>query len=426
MNTTTKTPSSTSTTSANGTGPGAAGQSQGAGKPSNNPKTAEYWQHLLSLGYHFRLNVLDDSIEVNGAQISDVLAAEIKNAMQDRGFRNVGRIERAWTGLAYRNQYHPVKEYLDSLKWSGQPAITKLASYLTFAPDCHVSGVNYGEVFLRRWLIGAVAKAVESGQNFMLVFEGDQDIGKSHFVRWLCPIPDLFIEGSINTDDKDSLLRLISKFVWEVAELQNTTRKSDRAALKDFITKNIVTVRKSYGRYDLNKPALANFIGTINPEGSGFLDDPSGNRRFVIVPLMAIDWAYSEKVDVNDVWAEAYQLYQAGEPWRLSGEEKTIQKLLQQGYEATSTLEDMLAMTYEYDPQWDEWTPGIDMLREVEIEFGHTPGSFSSNRDKAELGRVMAKWRVPSKRMRHNTGTPQNPKEGTGQVTCYHGIKKRR
>ena len=97
-----------------------------------------------------------------------------------------------------------------------------------------------------------------------LVLDGPQGIGKSFLVRWLCPKERYYIEGGINTEDKDSLIRLASKWIWEVGELQATTRKADREALKDFISRRDVTVRPAYGRYDIVKPALASFIVTIN------------------------------------------------------------------------------------------------------------------------------------------------------------------
>ena len=117
--------------------------------------------------------------------------------------------------------------------------------------------------------MGAVARAYQKTQSRLLILDGEQGIGKSHFVRWLAaPVKrdDLYIEGPINPDDKDSLVRLMTVWLWEVAELGGTTRKSDREALKHFLSQEQVTVRRPYGRYDLVKPALSAFIGTVNNE----------------------------------------------------------------------------------------------------------------------------------------------------------------
>lgn len=128
---------------------------------------------------------------------------------------------------------------------------------------------------------------------------------------------DYFIEAPINTDDKDSEIRLISAWIWEVSELGATTRKADYEALKAFLTTRKVTVRKPYGRHDISKPALASFIGTIN-NSSGIFSDPTGSRRFLVSKIEEINWDYSVSIDPTDVWAEAMAAYLAGESWKLT------------------------------------------------------------------------------------------------------------
>ena len=116
--------------------------------------------------------------------------------------------------------------------------------------------------------------------------------------------------------DKDFLILLCSKWVWEVEELGATLRKSDIESLKAFLSKEIINVRKPYGRDEIVKPATASFIGTINSSG-GFLADPTGHRRFRVVNIQEIDWGYDKVVDINQVWAQAVALLKAGETWEL-------------------------------------------------------------------------------------------------------------
>jgi predicted P-loop ATPase len=62
-------------------------------------------------------------------------------------------------------------------------------------------------------------------------------------------LPQLFYEGPINPDDKDSLIRLINNWIWEVAELDSTRKRSERSALKHFITdQNIESARIPFGQ----------------------------------------------------------------------------------------------------------------------------------------------------------------------------------
>lgn len=78
-------------------------------------------------------------------------------------------------------------DYLKSLTWDQQPHISRLAAH--FSDTNGVIGL-----YLRKWAIGAVARAYTGAQNAGLVLDGAQGLGKSRFVRWLCPLPKLFVD----------------------------------------------------------------------------------------------------------------------------------------------------------------------------------------------------------------------------------------
>jgi hypothetical protein len=183
---------------------------------------------LRGLGYRFRLNLSDDSIEVNsiGTKLSDIIAARIRMQMRDRGVkRDLKAIEDAYTAEAEANAYHPIKDYFNNLagKWDGKDRVTELA--LKLKGDSGIIEYEDGRrvpvhaVYLVRWMIGVVAKALDGLQNPMLTLDGGQGIGKSLLAAWLCPHPDWFVEGPINTQDKDCDVRLMTKLIWEVSEL---------------------------------------------------------------------------------------------------------------------------------------------------------------------------------------------------------------
>ncbi len=289
---------------------------------------------LKRLGYDFRVNIMDDSLEVSDKPITDLIRARIRRDLRDLGYnRHLTAAEDAYLSEGDFNSYHPIRDKLDSLVWDGLPHIHLLSNYFTELPN-HCNGQTpVFEIFFNRWLIGAVAKILDSKQNAMLVFDGPQGIGKSQFVRWLakCFPEQFFIEKSINPGDKDDEVRLISKVIWEVAELGSTARRADREALKHFISQRQVTVRKPYGHYDVYKPALASLIGTINNE-AGFLSDPTGNRRFLVCTIEKINWDYTE-IDIDQIWAEAVSKYKSGQESEvITDKEIELQKCLNEKY----------------------------------------------------------------------------------------------
>ena len=354
------------------------------------PESQIIMARLEALGWSFRLNLCDETIEVNGHPLGDIIKAEIRVALRDIGLtKKIAAAEDAYYALAKRNSYHPVRDYLDSLKWDGEDHIAALAAHL-HSSDLPIeyrdgSKVAVPYVYLYRWLIAAVAKVYVGSQNAMLVLDGGQGIGKSTLAHWLCPLPGYFIEGPINPSDKDNDIRLISQWIWEVSELDATTRKADQSALKSFITKEVVTVRKSYGHHDIKKPAMASLIGTIN-NTSGFLADETGSRRFMTTKLIHIDRKY-QKIDINQVWAQAVQSYRDGETGRLLGEEAATQAKINEGYQVETVLTDWLERAFYFEPDADTPYSLAEIISAMELDGVKLSGSEKSQT--MELARVL-------------------------------------
>lgn len=342
-------------------------------------RSADYIQALKNLGYTFKYNMCTSTVEVGGTPLSDPVAAEIRGKLRDMGISEVGAAEDAYLANSWQNRYHPLREYLNGLKYEGQDAICDLSGHFQ---DSH--GVF--PIFLRRWLIGAVARVMARAQNRMLVLDGPQGLGKDYFAKWLCsPMPEYYHEGAINPEDKDCRIRLMSTWIWTVSELGATTRKNDREALKSFLTLETVRDRKAYGRFDIQGPALSSFIGTINNEG-GFLSDPTGNRRFMTVKLTEIDWNYS-KFEVDQVWAQAYDLYLSGEPWDLQPDEVRQANEINSVYQVDDLIEAAILKYFQVDPnQLNWWMSTVDIVERMElmgVKFG-SPVSASM-----AIGRAM-------------------------------------
>ena len=177
---------------------------------------------LTDLGYSFRLNEAGDVIEVNGKRLDDFDLATIRARMRAKGFA-ASAVEDIIKMEAARHRYHPIRTYLSTvgMTYDGGQHIAHLAGHFEDTTAPH----RLFDAWLRKWLIGAVAKAMDGSrsQNAMLVLDGPQGIGKSYFARWLCsPLPDYFLDDAINPSDKDSVIRLAMYWIWEVGELGRT------------------------------------------------------------------------------------------------------------------------------------------------------------------------------------------------------------
>lgn len=313
-----------------------------------NPKNpTDYELCLTSAGYKFRFNQLTDRIEylnLNTNEFenySDSAEAAFRLHAMTNGLSK-DTMSEVILVMASNNIYHPIKSYLNSLIWDGNQNIEKLASYL---PDEH----GMFPLFLQKWFVGAVKKIFENGtRNPVLVLDGAQHIGKSTFARKLSWSPDLVQEGAIRPDSNDHEILLTQKVVWEIGELENTTSKSAVGALKDFLSRVTVSTRLPYARYPIVKPAITSFIGTIN-EMSGFLNDDSGSSRFRVCKILSIDFEYN-KIDINQCWAQAMELYKSGHTSDLHPADQAKATKINESYEVQNPIIDAINQFFIVNP----------------------------------------------------------------------------
>lgn len=379
-------------------------------------RASTYREALTNMELEFRRNLLNETIEVNDKPLDDFREAEILSDLTEVGLCNQNIAKISWSVLANHNSFHPIHDYFESLVWDGKDHISKLCSYVEdeHNPIVYEDGSERSvfSVYFYKFLIGAVGKVYDSkaNQNPMLVLDGGQGLGKSQLVSWLCPEPKWHYEGSIRPDDKDYVRYLSHTLLWEASELGGIVRKSDFESLKAFLTKHDVKMRPAYGRHDIDKPAITSFIGTINSV-NGFLNDPTGHRRFRPVTIAAIDWAYSEAIDVDQLWAQAYYLYQQGETWQLCEEERLVHA--------------EICSNYEYDDPMETWVRGIFKIEPENsgmfTSFADIIDAIASQKGIGNTSSLQRTLPGTLKRL----GLSRARGKGEGRPRGYRGIEKR-
>lgn len=307
-------------------------------------------------GGTFALNECTQAIFVAGKEVDTGLMADVRVGMRDRGWKSMKAVEDVLIADAYKNSYHPIRKFMDGLVWDGEDHIAQLGSFVT---DKH-EPIKYADgtirpvftAWLHRWMVGLISKLYTAHtQNPVLVIDGKQGIGKSEIPLWLSgPFIDFYTEKSINPEDKELERMLAGTLIWEIAEFGHTSRKADREALKSILTRHYVTFRVPYAQNMVKRPIMTSFFGTINEEGGGFLSDPTGNRRFIVAEIAAIDWTYKQQVNLEQVWAQAYAAYKAGERGILTYEEVERRDAINHKYEYSEPIGDLLATRFRFDP----------------------------------------------------------------------------
>lgn len=381
--------------------------------PKTDVKPSHYMAALKAMKFEFTLNLMADEVYVNGMRQTDIHRAVLFTELREHGYTNDRVAENAWITLASRKPFHPVRDFLNGLTWDGNDYIGALCGHIDDGGNLDFN------CFLRRWLIGAVARPMAGPngvQSRAFVLNGLQGIGKSRFVRYLgSALPQFYMESGINTEDKDFLVYLANCWIWEVAELGSTLRKADREALKHYLSRQTVAVRRAYGRYEIRKPAIAAFMPTINNE-AGFLWDPTGYRRFMVATVEKFDWAYETNIDVNGIWAQAVAAYKDGEPWELTKDEAVAAEIGCQEFEVDDPLVDFILELYDVnpvaalanDPEWFTPTSSI-----VNILVGKGRIREASRREAMQIGGLMLKLGCTRGQLGY----------GAGRGRGYYGIR---
>ncbi len=199
------------------------------------------------------------------------------------------------------------------------------------------------DMYLRKWLISAVAALYLphgiSAQG-VVIFSGGQGIGKTRWLKSLAGKGNHHwcMEGAIlNPSSKDSVYSVITKWLVELGEMESTFKKSDIEQLKAFITKDYDELRRPYDRNPEKFPRRTVFFGSVNSEQ--FLVDNTGNRRFWTLRVTDCDWEHT--INMQQLWAEIYQMYLAGEYYHLTPVETDIVNTANKKHEVIDPFEEI-------------------------------------------------------------------------------------
>lgn len=264
--------------------------------------------------------------EGGSTDLADVDLAAIRTYIETTyGISNTSKVEDAIELEASDNSFHPVRDYLNGLKWDGKKRLDTCLVDLMGAEDN-----AYTREAFRIMLIAACKRVFEPAAKFdtALVLFSQQGAGKSTLIRRL---GREWFSDSLNTmEGKAAFEQLQGKLIIEIAEL-SAMRKSDVESVKNFISKTEDSYRPAFGRMTVNYPRQCVFFGTTNK--FDFLVDSSGNRRFMPVTVRKNENTYKLFDDeymndyVDQLWAEAKVMYDAGYSTLLSDEAEALANL---------------------------------------------------------------------------------------------------
>lgn len=267
-----------------------------------------------------RLDEMRGAVMLAEVEVTDALVSSVRVDFEKRHGIQPGDAEtaRAVQLVASANSFHPVRDSLLALIWDRVPRLDQVAAEILKVRANSVEEAALAALLVRRWFICLVARALVPGckVDTALILEGAQGIGKSTFFR---VIAGEWFSDTEMALDKDAMMQLRAAWIYEWAELENVMSRQSVSRVKAFLTSTEDKYRPPFGRTPVTVKRSGVIVGTTNNQD--FLHDPSGSRRFWVVPVGPIDTALL-RAQRDQLLAEAVAAHVAGERrWLDEGEE---------------------------------------------------------------------------------------------------------
>ncbi len=236
---------------------------------------------------------------------------------------------------------HPVREYLNSVKWDGDYRLESIFIDYLGALD-----TEYNRMVAKKILVAAVKRVFEPGckyEELPILVSNRQGIGKSTLIeklggKWYS---DSLRLDDIKKDIKKATEQTEGSWIIELPDLKAISSK-DADLIKGFLSGKEDKFRKAFARRVSKIARQFIIIGTTNNQE--FLSDRTGNRRYLPVTTdvnkPTKDIFTISEYDIGQIWSEAYKYYKEGYHIYLNEEEKELAAKVQELYTHSSDEEE--------------------------------------------------------------------------------------
>ncbi len=308
--------------------------------------------------YTFKRNEISLDIEVkeNGKPFWGVLNEnDIICELMEANFKSVDRVLKAILNSSLIRTFNPLKDYLDGLPdWDETKPdyIEQLAGFVE-AKKQRWFNVQFKKMLVRS-LACSLGRIPFNKHCFTII--GNQNDGKTSFIRFLCPLTlkDYYTENmSLDKDGRISLAQNVFINLDEIA----TISYHDRNKIKALISTENIKERLPFGTKPVKINRIANFFASTNDEE--ILTDSTGNVRWLIFEVIRIihdnggSKGYNQNIDIDLVYSQAIHLLNTGYKYLLSVNEVRESEDNNKEHIVSFTELDLVNEHYELDPDKD-------------------------------------------------------------------------
>jgi hypothetical protein len=237
----------------------------------------------------------------------------------------------------YQMKRNIIHDFILEEKWDGRDRLkelldsVKVYEYTESTRSCFERAMTYclvGGVAAVDGLANCPRTDADPKYELTPILSGAQGVRKSTFIKTLVPKRLREYYASVSEfypGDKDHLMLVGDKWVVEFGEIDSTLRnKTKISVLKEFLSRESIEYRAPYAVKPVRRRRRFIAIGTVN--GTNFLKDRTGNRRwpsFEVVSIEKLSWGDD---DIQQLWAQLWELYIKGQRWWFTPEEEAEQE----------------------------------------------------------------------------------------------------
>lgn len=305
-----------------------------AQEPEFTPKGTDQWKRI-------------DDWEVNNLMLE----------LESMGFKPTEQTVPRLLFSQFTPRYNVLENYLQSLPaWDGKDYFGELVSYIEFESE---KEKNRFAIHLKKHFIRWIKCALEEGyfNKQAIVLVGKQNDGKTSLIRWLLPkqLKD-YIKENPDTS-KDGKIEFARNLLINYDEMASIERNVIEE-VKHMFSQEFIKERPPFMRRSIKMKRYASIFGSTNHYN--FLKDSTGNSRFLCFVIQQIyhprnprpDGSHYEQLGVDNLWVQAYQLYQDGKTaYELTPEEIRENETVNRRHLLRTDAENMIQMFFEPRPE---------------------------------------------------------------------------
>lgn len=223
----------------------------------------------------------------------------------------------------YFDQENPILNYFDTIRgtYKGESHIDKLCNHITprsfdKEPDYYRERMNF---LIRKWMVASVAQWKDGIPNAVALgfISMEEYIGKTFLTRFFLPesLDGYYVQPE--NDSRFSLSDVFTRYLIvcfdDLVGINKGTARIEE--FKKYTRSQMILVQRRNDEFptERNRVAVPMFTANRTAEMGGFLTQNHGTSRYGTIEVEKIDKRYSQRVKVDQMWAEALMLYENSE-----------------------------------------------------------------------------------------------------------------